>query len=72
LVGVLSESSPDEALAWAGALSDAAAREQEIGTVLTRLIWRDPDRARGLLESASVSDAQRQQLTQMLERRQRR
>lgn len=70
LVDVLSESSPDEALAWAAAISDAEARDQEAGNVIRRMIWRDPERARELLESAAVSDRLRQDLTKRLERRQ--
>ena len=69
LVGTLAESSPDEALAWAGALSDPAWREQETAIVLSRLIQRDPERARPLLESAALSDQQRQKLILQLEER---
>jgi hypothetical protein len=71
LVGVLSDSSPDEALAWAGAMSDTAARDEEMGHVIRRMIWRDPERGRELLEAAAVSDRLRQDLTKMLERQER-
>lgn len=67
LVESLSDSAPEDALAWAASLTDRQKREDLQTSVVTRFAQEDPSRARRLLESARFSEQRRQSLLDQIE-----
>jgi len=67
LVESLSDSAPEDALAWAGSLTDRQKREDMQATVVMSFAHEDSSRARHLLESVPFSDQRRQSLLDQIE-----
>ena len=71
LVQSLQENSPDDALQWAGTLTNPQQRESAQVSVLTNLLWQDLARAKELASGLQLSSPQRKMLDQMIQSRER-